>query len=386
MADDYLAELQDALDRFEKKLKERWQETMYDCVRRMDWWAPPPVHFRQNYNSAPEVWEYRKPEVKAHLTYGCEYMRWYEDGAKGSVKNVSCHGKIRDRGSPTNYEVWWHDHIVLVDEDEIDCGVGELFANAEEWAWQDRKWISDVLPLWSDNKLDELKEAHDTLVEMAADFGATLEGPRGGAFQSALSLSDNVDKIFVERDEEKGWRVDWTGTAADRVAEGIFASTKPTLLNHALFANGLATLINRRAKIIDTYRKNNLKLINAATKALGEKNTETGSRDKFWQSLQGIGTAIAIPPKTAPLGTSLILIGWLGERLDGDTKTVSYKHHPGEVANDLYDDVMKMLETLDADEDDLIAEVTHFRNGVNEVPSTFLELYDITENDPEGTR
>ena len=61
MADDYLAELQDALDRFEKKLKERWQETMYDCVRRMDWWAPPPVHFRQNYNSAPEVWEYRKP-------------------------------------------------------------------------------------------------------------------------------------------------------------------------------------------------------------------------------------------------------------------------------------------------------------------------------------
>ncbi|OQO92631.1 hypothetical protein B1813_10715 [Saccharomonospora piscinae] len=385
MADDYEDRVRGALDRFERKLEERWQQTMYDCVRRMEYWTPPPVHFRQNMYHSPDVWDHRSPEVQAHLTYGCDYLRWYEDGAEGSVRSVACEGRIRDRGSPINHEVWWEDGIVLVDEDQIDCRVGELFAHAEDWAYEDRQYLSNLLPVWPGRKLTALKEAHDALVEMAVSFGGALEGPGAGRFQDELSISDEVDELFLNRDEEKGWRVDWTGSAADRVAEGIFASTKPTLINHALFANGLATLINRRAKIIDTYRDNNLALLGAATESLGEKSTETSDHTKKWQSLQGLGTAIAIPPKTAPIGTSLILIGWLGERLAGDSKTVAFKHHPGEVAGDLYDELTTMLDTLRSDESDYQQDVLNFREGINGVPSTFLELYDITENNPQGT-
>ncbi len=88
-----------------------------------------------------------------------------------------------------------------------------------------------------------------------------------------------------------------------RAAEGFFASTKPTLINHALTANRLSALVDERAAIINTYRNNTTDL--------------TG----VWKTMDGLNYT---------------------------------------------------------------TDVVAFRAAIDAVPSTFLELYDLTENSPTG--
>ncbi|GAB3467577.1 hypothetical protein [Actinophytocola sediminis] len=381
----YLDDLLSALSTFQTKLLERWQQTMADSVRAMEYWTPPPVHFRQNYNRSPEVWEYRKPEVQAHLTYGCEALEWFDGGAKGVVP--ACHGKIRDPGSPDNMTVWWQGANIPVDQDEIECGIPGLFSQVEGWAYEDRSYVFDICPLFPQGRLDDLKEARKHLLTMAGELGGdfSVEGADPD-FQQDITLAEDVDYLFGNRGEEQDWRADWTGTAADRISEGFFSSTKPTLHNHARIANGLATMINERAKIIDTYQKNTIKLVESATAALGAK-TDGGSTDHTakWQTVQAIGMVGAVAPPSAFVGAGFILVGWLGEKFLGiDNHAPTFTHHPGEVATNLHEAVLKMLEDLNTSEDEYRRDTTEFRQDLNSVSSTFLELYDITQNSPTG--
>lgn len=384
----YSEELDESLRKFERKLEDRWLQTIYDAVRYMDDWRTPGPLVFSNYYGSPQYWDHRRPEVQAHLTYGCEYMRWYENGHHGDVQSVRCPGTIRDADKPVPHEVWWEDHTEIVDEDSIDCGIGELFAAAEGWASGDRGMLAERFPMWDnvDSELATLKAARDTLAQMAADLGANLQDADSGDFQDKLNVSDLVDEIFLGRDDNKAWRVYWTGTASDAYAEGILASTKPTLLNHQRLAHSLSQLINRRATVVKTYRENNLKLVEGATAALGERSEETTDHTKKWQYLQGLGTAVAIPPAAAPVGTAMILTGWLGERLLATSKHVGFKHHPGKVTQQLWDEQTAMSDKLADDESDYDRDVAKLRESVNGVPSTFLELYDLTENNPTGSR
>ena len=161
-----------------------------------------------NYYGSPQFWEHRRPEVQAHLNFGCDYIEWYRAGHHGDVRSVRCPGTIRDASNP-NPQVWWEDGYAYPEEDSIDCGVGELFAAAEDWASADRGILEGRFPVWDHigSDLTHLRDARDALAQMAADLGADLQGEDSGDFRDELSLSGLVDKIFLGRDDNKGWRV-----------------------------------------------------------------------------------------------------------------------------------------------------------------------------------
>lgn len=377
----YAYEIDSALDHLEQTLRERWYEVVKESVfNQVE--IPQPLSGRTG-----TLWEYRTAEIFAHINYGqnyggCAYMNWVDAGAQGKVGSVTCDGKIRES---------YHYDLETIEfqgvETEVpeftDCRIGELLAAAEEWCWNDRKMISDALPPFATHNLTALEEARNALVSMAGDFGGTPAA--GGAtadasLQTGLTLTNTVDLIFVDRDRDKDWMAEWTGTTADRVANGVFASTKPTLFNHAIIANGLGTLINERATIVHTYQQNSLNLVRSATAALDQTTTTTTDHTNEWKTMQGLGMALSIVPVTAPYGAAISLVGWLGEQFLKETRTVSFSFTPHEVAMNLHDAATEMDGALTESEAAYTQDVLEFRNALNAVPSTFLELYDISEN------
>jgi uncharacterized protein (DUF2062 family) len=391
MSDDHLARLTSALDKFERKLVERWQQKVHDCVLSGDT-IPRNLHrsgltgYLDDKNTVPN---HQLPEVRAHVTYGvefggCAYINWHEAGRNGDIGSVTCDGTIREDPGDAEKSVWWiGDQPVDVPE-RIDCPVGEIFQAAQDWAWQDRTDIFYTLPRFADQDLAVIEDAFNALTGMAGDFGATRpRGADGVRFQTDRELTPRVNWLSDAENAEKSWRLQWTGTAADWVADGIFASTLPTMVNHSLLAAGLAQLINMRASIIKQYRKNSIELIEAATQALGQTSQDTTDFGPLWQTVDFAGMITGLIPQTAAASGPLSLVAFLGDQFLSSSGTeVSYTHEPEKVAIALYDDIRAMNERLARAEADYEDEVNQFRNGVNEVPSTHLELYDLTENSP----
>jgi hypothetical protein len=394
--EDHPAVLDAVLNSFETALVDRWHQTIHDAVMSADH-IPPALHIYQNRYATDVVWDHRRPEVLAHALWGdCPYLAWYTGGRSGDLRSLTCAGTIRepDEAGTEKFFISWppgDGGAQVAVPESIDCGIDLLFAAGEEWAYQDRKYIFDTLPMFADQKLSGLASARNALVEMAADLGAEAEAGGGDpALKTTLALADQVDSIFVQRDDETDWRAGWTGTAADRAAEGFFASTTPTMLNQAVMANGLGALVNERATIIHTYRNNTVELIMAATAALGEQteNTSTTDLSYVWKTVGRIGTMLGWLPQAQAATTVISVLGWLGEDLLKEINTISYSntYDPSEVAIDLYNQVTAMNETLTSAEEGYVDDVATFRSAVDAVPSTFLELYDLTENSPTGQR
>jgi hypothetical protein len=393
--EDYPAALDRVLNSFETALVDRWHQTIHDAVISGDY-IPPALHLYQNRYSSDVVWDHRRPEVLAHALWGdCPYLAWYTGGRSGDLRSLTCAGKIRepDEAGSEKETIYWPpgDGGTQVEVPEsTDCGINLLFAAGEEWAYQDRKYIFDTLPMFANQKLSGLESARNALVEMAGNLGAEAEGGGDPALQTSLELADQVDAIFVQRDDDTDWRAGWTGTAADRAAEGFFASTKPTLLNHAVMANGLSALVNERATIIHTYRNNTIDLIMAATAALGEETETTNTTELayVWKTVGRINTLVGWLPQAKVATRVITVLAWLGEDLLKEINQVSFSHtyDPSEVAINLYNEVTTMNETLTTAEGGYTDDVATFRAAVNEVPGTFLELYDLTENSPTGQR
>ncbi|RSD09207.1 hypothetical protein [Amycolatopsis eburnea] len=390
--EDYASALSLVLDDFEAALVDRWQQTIHDCVVSGDA-IPPALHIYKQSHYTP-VYEHRQPEVYAHATSGnCAVLSWYEGGREGGVP-TSCAGLIWSGEGGAQSVVWppSADGTSVPVPETIDCGLPLLMAQAEEWSYQDRAYVYERLPKFADQQIPVLRNARDALMGMAADFGATAS--EGGeqsdpALQTSLTLAEEVDWLFGRQGEGAHWQKDWTGTAADLAAEGFFASTGPTLNNHALMANGLGLLINERATIIDTYRKNNVNLISAAVTALGATTSTTSEHDLagLWTQVSRIGTIVGWFPLRDSVNRAITIVSWLGDLLLGDVTTteITYDNDPGKVAIDLHESVLAMAGTLNTAEDGYADDVAAFRAAVNDVPGTFLELYDLTENSPTGT-
>jgi hypothetical protein len=391
MAKDRLADLESAVDKFEVTLTKRWRQTLYDCfLAGAD--IPNTLHREKFsvYEDRTVVASPRDPEIRMHVRthqlsgdqrvgsgYACAGLKWFEDGSKGDPRSVACKGRVKE---------------MLIDTERghggtrsIDCPVGDMFALAADWAWQDRTHIYDALPRWDNQDVEVLRKAWKALVRMAGAFGASEDrGKSGDEFTTNKELSRKVGTFSGNEDSEFSWLADWAGLAAEEAERGFFQSTEPTLVNHQRVAAGLAELINRRAKIIDEYRKNDIKLVRAATRALGGKS-ETESNEGTWKTLQGIGMTFAIPPQTAPVGGAIGLVGWLGEQFLGESVKVSYPHGPGDAAISLYENIQTMWRSLEDAERNYGWKVKDLRRAVDAVPSTYLELYDFTENSPNGS-
>ncbi|OLF08067.1 hypothetical protein BLA60_24680 [Actinophytocola xinjiangensis] len=377
----YTYEIDSALEHFELTLRERWYQVVKESVfNQVD--IPAPLSGLPG--SLPE---YRTAEMFAHINYGqvvggCAYVNWIDAGAQGSPGSISCEGKIRE-SYHYDLETIEYQGVETEVPEYTRCVLGDLLGAVEQWCWNDRKLISDALPPFATHNLTALEDARNALVSMAGDFGATPDAGGAGAddaLVTGLTLTNTVDLLFVDRDRDKDWMAEWTGAAADRAANGIFASTKPTLFNHAIIANGLGTLINERATIIHTYQQNSLSLVRSATAALDQTTTTTSDHTNEWKAVQGLGMALSIVPVTAPYGAVISLVGWLGEQFLKETRSVSFSFTPHEVARNLHDAVVEMDGALTGSEAAYTQDVLEFRTALNAVSSTFLELYDISEN------
>ncbi|MFC4852849.1 hypothetical protein [Actinophytocola glycyrrhizae] len=385
--EDYAGALGYVLDQFEAASTDRWQQTIHDAVVSSGY-IPPALHIYKQSHYAP-VYDHRRAEVYAHAVSGnCTALAWYDGGRAGGVP-TSCPGLVwsSESGSQTVFWPPTADGASVEVPETIDCGVGLLLAQAEEWAYQDRTYIFDRLPKFADQKLSSLRAARDALVGMAGDLGGEAE-QGDPALRTSLTLVDEVNGLFGDRHEGTDWRADWTGTAADRASEGFFASTSPTLYNHALMANGLSILVNERATIIDTYRNNSINLVQAATAALGAQSETSSETDLtgVWKAVNRINTVVGWLPQAKVATRVITIVAWLGDDFLGKVAKTefTYDHDPGAVAIALYDQVVDMVGTLTTAEEGYTEDVATFRAAVNAVPSTFLELYDLTENSATG--
>jgi hypothetical protein len=370
-SEDHSMRLDAALDGFETALADRYQLSVHDAVKNQ---LPLPTRLSTDANEV--LWNHLTPEVAAHVDEsrnyfgGCDYLKWYENGRQGKVQDVTCNAKI---GEASIHD----DSAARAPLETLDhCGVGDLLAAAEQWAWADRKLIADKAPAFAVQNLVALEEARNALVEMASDFlgPATAVG-----FPAGLNLNDTVTKLAPNPDHKL--LEAWTGLAADAAANGFFASTQPTLFAHGVIANRLGELINERASIIHYYRENTLTLVLTATDALGAKSTATVDVVPVWKVVQGFGMSLSIVPQTAPAGAVISLVGWLGEQFVPESRSIEFTSEPGVIAGELFNQISVMKQTLADAEMTYLANVTEFRNALDAVPSTFLELYDFREND-----
>lgn len=372
---DYVTnQLTPLLDEFEEKLKFRWQQTMYDCIVTgadiPQPLSPPPMY-------APSRPSFQTPEVARHVRYDqCAFLAWYENGRQGKVTDIVCAGETMT--SP------------------IVCPIGDIFEFAGVYAYADRTAIFNELPLWADQQVAKLDAAWDVLRDMAADLGATNAADGFDvAFQTELGLRHTVEEELDPGSSSATWLQDWTGAAAEGAAKTIFDSTKPTLGNHRSFAKGLAQMINVRAHMIKTHRRNNCRLFEEAIKELSEKEeVETPDADAWvWKACHLTGTTLSVLrhvpgfPGVAGVGGDVLkLVGAVGMQWWSSDKGVTFrhKHGPDEVAKALYDDVQTMRDELARAYGEYRDRVSELGNAVNSIPSTYLELYDLTENSPTG--
>jgi hypothetical protein len=320
---------------------------------------------------------------KAHASH-CEIQQWFAANEVGTrFDSITCSGYV-----PQQY---------LTDGSSTQgftCKAPELLTLAAEWATQDREWIQERIPKFAMQQIPSLRAARDAFVSAAQAFGAT-PGAGSDPFDSensltldtvSTSLTEEIDSIsFTDAQDSPAWMVGWTGAAADTAAAGFFHTISPTLNNHAYIANALGYLINLRATIIDENRRNILDLIGSATEALGATATTDIDLTKRWAVVEGIGTGISLTGPGAVVGAPVAFVGWLGAQLKPMKKDTDFKSDPQEVATELAEAFAEMKEDIEFSEGSYRMESQEVENAIGSAQLETLELYDITNNNPEGS-
>ncbi len=370
----------EALDAFQTALAERYMQVMCDAVRPPSVSSfPGPAHLG---GAAPELWDYTTEAAQAHLSGYCQFLDWYAGHARGETpQGVTCQSLVPPGGAYADGS-----------GHGFTCGMGQMFGAAYDWAWKDREYVFERVPSFAAQNIDALKTTRDAYLNAAKAFGMPPPDEGGwdadGEF-SLQSLSDGTIKdmmegvFYADGRSSPSWMVSWTGAAADAAASGFFHTTEPTLANHAKIADALGYLVNLRATIIDRNRANTLDLIDAATATLGERrDVDLTGR---WAVVQGIGSAVSMTGVGAAFGGPMTFVGWLGEKLYPVKKDAAFAAAPHEVAAGLADAFDSMAMDIEAAEADYRNEAGQVENAIGGAPLEVLALYDITQNNPEGT-
>ncbi|MDA1362444.1 hypothetical protein O1R50_22660 [Glycomyces luteolus] len=321
---------------------------------------------------------------QAHATY-CSFQQWFAENEPGTpMGTITCSGYVPQEylsdGSSTQ---------------GFTCKAPELITATAEWAALDRDWILERIPKFASPQIPRLRAARDAFGNASQACGAFIEGGDSwdmeGSFSLELdglgsSLAEAIGSIaYVGQGSSPSWMVGWTGAAADEAAAGFFHTISPTLNNHALIANALGYLINLRATIIDENRRNTLDLIGSATESLGATATTDVDLTKRWAVVEGIGAALALTGPGAAIGAPIAFVGWLGSQLKPTKKDTDFKSEPQEVASGLADAFDEMKRDIEYSEADYRTESQTVENAIGSARLETLELYDITQNNPEGT-
>lgn len=329
-----------ALKEFHEALTRRWREKVCEEVVRGGHDYPVVIRRAISPHNYQPLWDYWSRPAREHLRFPgqCAYISWVEAGQNGSLSAVTCDGAT---GTSEEVEVVGPGGEMVVVPPHIECGMGSVLAQVEDWAWGEREHLFYRLPLFDHQDVRTLRAAHDALIDIGRNL--VLEAESGSEFDpgSAGDLDEIVPDIAGKSGVGLHWWAGWTGLAAARARSTFFDSTGPTIENQSGLAGSLANLYSDRAAIIIAGRNNTMRLIQAATEALGEKVTTPRAED--WKVVQNIGagisTALGWTGKGAVLGAAVFLVGFLGSNLDQGTRTVGYASDIAELVGQLNEEI-----------------------------------------------
>ncbi|HEY8471476.1 MAG TPA: hypothetical protein VIL37_02435 [Natronosporangium sp.] len=379
---DFAATLDAALDTFTQALIRRWRVDVAIAIIGGDWEAIP-EHARGS------VWPFTSRAAREHVVDFdgsprlCAYLRWVQEGQVEPLDSVICGGeahRVTDDGQV--HEYW------------IECGVGSILEQVADWAYQERQAVAQELPLFDHHDLIALRSAHGTLLDIGSRLGLTADtGSDPGLLAddpATRPIPEVVIRLADEDNQHTDWWAGWTGLAADRARDGFFASVRPTMSNQAGLAGWLANLYNSRAAIIVKGRNDALYWLQWATKSLADKETVTYDQAAGWKTITGIGMFVAAAggwhPAGAIAGAVVQLVGFLGEQLWSKVTAKAYANDRLEVLSQLRDEIRKLNDDLATHESDYATLQTQIQAALDGADSYNVELYDLTRNDPDGTR
>lgn len=300
--------LRAALTDLQHALTRRWRELV--CAAIVADSHDFPTRFKRSvsaHNHTP-LWQYWSLPARIHLSHGCAFVEWVNSGQGSALSAVTCDGATG---------VHSREHVELVDTrtgepvtipSHIQCGVGSVFAQVQQWAWGECDRLFYRLPMFDSHDMHALRRAHDGFVRAGNMLG--LQAAAGSAADVAGSFSPMGERdipadvsLIASRDADgQDWWAGWTGLAASRARSGFFASVAPALNNQSAILGCLANLFSDRAAIIEKGRNDALYWIQWATKSLDATVTITTERTNGWKVVQGIGTAITITTAWSAVG------------------------------------------------------------------------------------
>ena len=397
----FAATLSAAMNEFHRALTYRWRLDLCEAIEGDHFFLPmreaPGRWERVVGAAAPHLgsdalqlaWSYSTLEARAHIDSGaCQYLAWVHTGQPGDLSAVHCDGHITER--------------IVIDATEapvvmphrIDCGVGRLLQQVEDWAWLERVRIFSRLPLFDHHDVAAIHRAYDNLMGIAFELGLHADTSHGDLPAPRLSRGPEdltyIVPTIADRDGEgQTWWVNWTGLAADAARSGFFASVLPTLNNQRDIAAAMAILYAVRAAIIEKGRSDALSWIEWATRTLYQTRTATTDLTRGWRGTQAIGQLLSLIGTgriVSPVGAATELIGFLAEDLLPEVRHEVFARTADEVLAILDEKVEQLHSELDALEEDFDEAVKRLQREILATHSFNLELYDLTRNNPEGRR
>jgi hypothetical protein len=381
----HAASLTDALDAYTRALTRRWRELVARSIDIGEWDGIPA-------SARGSTWDFTSPSARAHILdrgatagiSGCDYLNWVLRGQVEPLDSITCDGRTgRPGADPALYPT-------------IPCGVGSILRQVADWAYEERQVVLRKLPLFDRHDVAALHTAHDALISIGGQLGleAGAHSDRhvlAGIPEVGLRpIPERVSQVADEDDENTDWWAGWTGLAADRARDGFFASVRPTMFNQAGVAGWLANLYTCRAAIIEKGRNDALYWIRWATGSLDEKELFTVDLVDGWKAVQGIGMLVSAAAgwtaTGAVVGATIQLVGFLGEQVFPTSTTEQYAHDIWRVMSRLRDEIDDLNVELDGLESDYWTLRTRVQGAINGADSYNLELYDLTCNEPDGTR
>jgi hypothetical protein len=274
---------------------------------------------------------------------------------------------------------------------QIYCGVGSILLQVEDWAWTERDHVFQQVPLFGTHDVGAIEEAHNTLIslgkELGLEPGSCLDESAEFSAVTDREIGSKVDKIANYDVGSQDWWAGWTGLAAERAGSGFFASVAPSLNNQSRILAALAHLYSTRASIIETGRRNAITHIVEATKALYQTEMAPGGDPTVWVWVEGAGMFISIvgawSGAGSAIGAAVSLVGFLGQ-IAAESETRAYSHDMMQVLAQLNDRISELNLEIDVREVGYASAVRGLREGIHGAHSFNLEVYDLTQNNPEG--
>jgi hypothetical protein len=383
--------LESALNAFHRALTRRWRELAAEAIvhNRPLPMMPQPSGDYQQRHLGPEwfspAWSYSSLPARAHVDPGaCQFLAWVHGGQQRPLEHVRCDGVTES--------VWMSletGQYVPVGP-TIDCGVGRVLRQVEDWAWAERTFVRSRLPALDHHDLSTLHAAFDNLATIADRLDVDRGGRDvldGGHHARPDDIRGLVTEVSGGMGVGIGWRVDWTGLAAERAAS-FLASTRPTMSNQCQIAKAMAKLCSDRGAIIEKGRRDTLAWLNWAVTCL-DRTEEVSDGSAGWVAVQAIGQGVAAAgaanPKVAAAGGIIALIGFLGDNLTPDTREVVHLHQVAEVLAGLHQGIGQLHTELGSHEREYWHAATKLRDWIHGAHSYNLELYDLTRNNPTGS-